>query len=253
MQDEELLRYSRHILLDEIGIEGQERITGAHVLVIGAGGLGAPAAMYLAAAGVGQLSLVDPDEVDLTNLQRQIIHATDSVGHAKVHSAAARLHALNPCTHVHTYQTRADADWLAAHLAGVDVVLDCCDNFTTRQAVNAACVAHGIPLVSGAAIRFDGQVAVFHPQLADMPCYACAFPPDKAPPPTQCATMGVFSPLVGVIGAMQAAEALKLLLKLPITLAGRLLLFDGLRTEWTEMRLPKDPSCPVCAGLHSHN
>ena len=253
MQDEELLRYSRHILLDEIGIEGQGKITGAHVLVIGAGGLGAPAAMYLAAAGVGQLSLVDPDEVDLTNLQRQIIHATDSVGTAKVDSAATRLRALNPHTQVHTHHTRADSEWLAAHLEGIDAVLDCCDNFATRQAVNAACVAHGIPLVSGAAVRFDGQVAVFHPLLANAPCYACAFPADHAPPPTQCATMGVFSPLVGVIGAMQAAEALKLLLKLPTTLVGRLLLFDGLRSEWTEMRLPKDPLCLVCGTHKIHN
>lgn len=253
MQDEELLRYSRHILLDEIGIEGQEKISQAHVLVIGAGGLGAPAAMYLTAAGIGQLSLVDPDEVDLTNLQRQIIHATDSVGQAKVRSAAARLQALNPHTRVHTHHTRADAAWLSEHLPGIDVVLDCCDNFTTRQAVNTACVEHGIPLVSGAAIRFDGQVGVFHSHLPGTPCYACAFPPDHAPPPTQCSTMGVFSPIVGIIGATQAAEALKLVLGLPTTLAGRLLMLDGIRTEWTEMRLPKDPECPVCARPDSCN
>ncbi|WP_138517414.1 HesA/MoeB/ThiF family protein [Rhodoferax bucti] len=247
MQDEELLRYSRHILLDEIGIEGQEKITQAHVLVIGAGGLGSPAAMYLAAAGVGQLSLVDPDEVDLTNLQRQIIHSTSSVGQPKVASAATRLNALNPGTQVHGYAQSADAEWLAAHLPGIDVVLDCCDNFSTRQAVNAACVARGIPLVSGAAIRFDGQVAVFDTRKTDAPCYACAFPPDDAPPPTRCATMGVFAPLVGIIGAMQAAEALKVLMGFPVNLTGRLMLFDGLRSEWTEMRLPRDPACPVCS------
>lgn len=248
MQDEELLRYSRHILLDEIGIEGQEKVIHAHVLVIGAGGLGSPAAMYLAAAGVGQLSLVDPDEVDLTNLQRQIIHSTAGVGQPKVASAAARLNALNPGTQVHGYVQSADAEWLAAHLPGIDVVLDCCDNFNTRQAVNAACVAQGVPLVSGAAIRFDGQVAVFDTRKADAPCYACAFPPDHAPPPTRCATMGVFAPLVGIIGAMQAAEALKVLMGFPVNLTGRLMLFDGLRSEWTEMRLPRDPACPVCSA-----
>lgn len=253
MQDEELLRYSRHILLDEVGIEGQETINQAHILLVGAGGLGAPAAMYLAAAGVGQLSLVDPDEVDLTNLQRQIIHVTDSVGKAKVESAAHRLHALNPQVRVNAHITQADSDWLDKHLASVDVVLDCSDNFSTRQVINAACAKHGIPLVSGAAIRFDGQVAVFHPKLSGMPCYACAFPPDHAPPPTQCSTMGVFSPVVGVIGAMQAVEALKLLLKIPVTLAGRLLLFDGIRSEWSEMRLPKDPDCVVCGKSDSVN
>lgn len=247
MQDEELLRYSRHILLDEIGIEGQEKIRQAHALVIGAGGLGSPAAMYLAAAGIGQLTLVDPDTVDLTNLQRQIIHSTTSVGQAKVASAAARLQTLNPGTQVHCHAESADAAWLDAHVAEMDVVLDCCDNFNTRQAVNAACVRHGVPLVSGAAIRFDGQIAVFDSRLGHSPCYACAFPPDQAPPPTRCATMGVFAPLVGIIGAMQAAEALKVLMGFSGTLAGRLLLFDGLRSEWTEMRLPHDPDCPVCA------
>lgn len=247
MQDTELLRYSRHILLDEIGIEGQERICGAHALIIGAGGLGAPAAMYLAAAGIGKITLVDPDTVDLTNLQRQIIHTTHSVGQAKVLSATVRLNAINPLTQVQPVQSHADAAWLADNLESVDVVLDCCDNFTTRQAVNKACVLARVPLVSGAAIRFDGQISVYDCRADDAPCYACAFPPDDAPPPTQCSTMGVFAPLVGVIGAMQAAEALKLVLGISTTLRGRVLLLDGLRMEWTEMRLPRNPSCPVCA------
>jgi molybdopterin/thiamine biosynthesis adenylyltransferase len=253
MQDDELLRYSRHILLDEIGIEGQERIRRAHALIIGAGGLGAPAAMYLAAAGIGQITLVDPDTVDLTNLQRQIIHTTQRVGQAKVHSAQATLAALNPLTTVHAVQTSVDTQWLAANLHAIDVVLDCCDNFPTRQTVNRACVQSGIPLVSGAAIRFDGQISVFDNRDNTSPCYACAFPEDDAPPPTQCSTMGVFSPLVGVIGAMQAAEALKLVLGISTTLQGRLLMLDGMRMEWSEMRLPKSPACLVCAAERRMN
>lgn len=253
MQDTELLRYSRHILLDEIGIEGQERICGAHALIIGAGGLGAPAAMYLAAAGIGQITLVDPDIVDLTNLQRQIIHTTQNVGRSKVLSASESLKAINPLTEVHTVQALADTAWLANKLATIDVVLDCCDNFQTRQAVNLACVNARVPLVSGAAIRFDGQISVYDSRAEEAPCYACVFPPDDAPPPTQCSTMGVFSPLVGVIGAMQAAEALKLVLGIATTLKSRLLLLDGLRMEWTEMRLPRNPACPVCAPTQTAN
>ena len=253
MHDEELLRYSRHILLDEIGIEGQQRIRQAHALVVGAGGLGAPAAMYLAAAGMGQITVVDPDVVDLTNLQRQIIHSTTSVGQAKVASAAITLRALNPGTLVNAVKAHADAAWLDSALPGVDVVLDCCDNFATRQTVNRACVRAGVPLVSGAAIRFDGQIAVYDSRKPSAPCYACAFPADAEPPPTQCATMGVFSPLVGIIGSMQAAEALKLVLGLPGTLAGRMLLLDGLRMEWTDIQLPRNPACPVCSRPHAGN
>jgi molybdopterin/thiamine biosynthesis adenylyltransferase len=253
MTDEELLRYSRHILLDEIGIEGQQRIRQAHALIVGAGGLGAPAAMYLAAAGIGRLTLVDPDVVDLTNLQRQIIHSTSTVGQAKVASAATTLGALNPHTTVNTVQALADGAWLDSVLPEVDVVLDCCDNFSTRQAVNQACVRAGVPLVSGAAIRFDGQIGVYDSRMPAAPCYACAFPPDDAPPPTQCATMGVFSPLVGIIGSMQAAEALKLVLGLQGTLAGRMLLMDGLRMEWTDIRLPRNSACPVCGPQQGGN
>lgn len=249
MRDDELLRYSRHILLDKIGIEGQERICNAHALVIGAGGLGAPAALYLAAAGIGTITLIDPDTVDLTNLQRQIIHTTQSVGLPKVQSAAESLHNINPLTTVRAIQAQADTHWLNEHVCTADVVLDCSDNFDSRQAVNMACVRARVPLVSGAAIRFDGQIAVFDTRDRNAPCYACAFPADDAPTPTQCATMGVFSPLVGIIGAMQAAEALKLVLGISTTLRDRLLLLDGLRMEWTEMRLPRNPACPVCASF----
>lgn len=248
MQDDALLRYSRHILLDEIGIEGQERLNAAHALVIGAGGLGSPAAMYLACAGVGQITVLDPDTVDLTNLQRQIAHTTPRVGESKVSSLATTLQGLNPLVRVTPIHGKADADTLPAWVQQADVVLDCCDNFSTRQAVNAACVAHRTPLVSGAAIRFDGQISVFDPRADDAPCYACAFPPGDAPPETQCATMGVFAPLVGIIGAMQAAEALKLLLGLSPSLAGRLLMLDARSMEWTDVRLPRQANCPVCAG-----
>lgn len=248
MQDDALLRYSRHILLDEIGIEGQERLNAAHVLVIGAGGLGCPAAMYLACAGVGHITVVDPDTVDLTNLQRQIAHSTSRVGQAKVDSLAKTLQDLNPLVGVNAIQAKANADTLPAWLQQADVVLDCCDNFITRHAVNAACVAHRKPLVSGAAIRFDGQISVFDPRADGSPCYACAFPPGDAPPETQCATMGVFAPLVGIVGAMQAAEALKLILNLSPSLAGRLLMLDGRHMEWTEVRLPRQALCPVCAS-----
>jgi molybdopterin-synthase adenylyltransferase len=249
MDDEALLRYSRHILLDEIGIEGQERLNAAHALIIGAGGLGSPAAMYLASAGVGHLTVVDPDTLDLTNLQRQIAHSTERVGQPKVDSLRATLHALNPGVLLTTLQIRADAVSLPGLVAQADVVLDCCDNYATRQAVNAACVAHSTPLVSGAAIRFDGQLAVFDARQPLSPCYACAFAPDAQPPETQCATMGVFAPLVGIVGAMQAAEALKLLLGMGEATAGRYRMFDGLAMAWSEMRLPRQAHCPVC-GAH---
>jgi molybdopterin/thiamine biosynthesis adenylyltransferase len=248
MQDDALLRYSRHILLDEIGIEGQERLNGAHALIIGAGGLGCPAAIYLAGAGVGHITVVDPDTVDLTNLQRQIAHTNDRVGQPKVASLSTALRSLNPLVQVRTIQDAANADTLPDWVPHADVVLDCSDNFSTRQAVNAACVKHGTPLVSGAAIRFDGQITVFNPRAEDSPCYACAFPPGDAPPETQCATMGVFAPLVGIIGAMQAAEALKLLLGLSPSLMGRLLMLDGRAMEWTEVGLSRHPDCVVCAS-----
>jgi molybdopterin/thiamine biosynthesis adenylyltransferase len=249
MQDGELLRYSRHILLDEIGIEGQTRITQSRVLVIGAGGLGSPVAMYLAGAGVGGITLVDHDVVDLTNLQRQIAHSSRSVGVAKVTSAAASMRDLNPLVQVTALNERADSAFLDLQVPQADVVIDCCDNFTTRHAVNAACVRFGKPLVSGAAIRFDGQISVYDSRTGVHPCYACVFPANTQLEETRCSTMGVFAPLVGIIGTMQAAEALKLLCGVGNSLAGRLLMLDARNMEWTEVRLPRDPKCSVCAAF----
>ena len=252
ISDDQLLRYSRHILLDELGIEGQQRLLDAQVLVIGAGGLGSPVLMYLATAGVGRITVVDDDTVDLTNLQRQIAHTLARVGQAKVSSAAQTIAAINPDIQVEALQERADAARLNALVARVDVVIDCCDNFATRHAVNAACVAHAKPLVSGAAIAFDGQVSVYDTRdtrdtrRADTPCYACVFPADATFEETRCATMGVFAPLVGIIGSIQAAEALKLLAGVGTSLAGRLQMLDARTMEWSEIRTARDAACPVC-------
>jgi molybdopterin/thiamine biosynthesis adenylyltransferase len=247
MNDDQLLRYSRHILLDELGIEGQQRLLAAHALVIGAGGLGSPVALYLATAGVGTVTLVDGDTVDLTNLQRQIAHDLSRVGVPKASSAAQTMHAINPDVRIHTLHERADAKRLDALVAGADVVIDCSDNFATRHAVNAACVAHGKPLVSGAAIGFDGQLSVYDTRDAGKPCYACLFPPDAVFEEVRCATMGVFAPLVGIVGSMQAAEALKLLTGVGSSLAGRLQMLDARAMEWTEIAMARTPGCPVCA------
>ena len=249
LTDAQLLRYSRHILLDEIGIEGQQKLLAARVLVIGAGGLGSPAALYLASSGVGRLTLVDHDTVDLTNLQRQIAHTTARVGRPKAESARETIAAINPEVDVVALLERADDARLAQLVADADVVLDCTDNFATRHAVNRACVAHKVPLVSGAVIRFDGQVSVFDPRAGDLPCYSCLFPQDQAFEDVACSTMGVFAPLVGIVGAMQAAEALKLLMGIGTSLAGRLLLLDGLRMEWTSIGVGRSDSCPVCGTL----
>jgi molybdopterin/thiamine biosynthesis adenylyltransferase len=251
MTDEQLLRYSRHILLDEVGIDGQERLPKAHALVIGAGGLGSPVALYLGSAGVGRITLVDHDTVDLTNLQRQVAHTTARIGQPKVESASQAIAAINPDVRVTALQQRADAALLDELVPGADVVLDCSDNFATRQAVNAACVRHHKPLVSGAAIRFDGQISVYDSRDGASPCYACVFPPDADFEETRCATMGVFAPMVGIIGTLQAAEALKLLCGVGKSLAGRLLMLDGRAMEWTEVRLPRHMECPVC-GAVSH-
>lgn len=248
MNDNQLLRYSRHILLNEIGVEGQQALLDSHALVIGAGGLGSPVALYLATAGVGSITLVDHDTVDLTNLQRQIAHRADRVGQPKVDSAARSMAEINPEVRVVALQERADAARLLQLVADADVVLDCSDNFATRHAVNAACVAHQRPLVSGAAIGFDGQISVYDTRQADAPCYACLFPPDTTFEETRCATMGVFAPLVGIIGSMQAAEALKLLAGVGSSLAGRLQMLDARSMEWTEVRLPRHPQCSVCSG-----
>ena len=248
MTDEQLLRYSRHILLDEIGIEGQQRISASHALVIGAGGLGSPVALYLGSAGVGRITLVDDDAVDLTNLQRQIAHTFARIGQAKVDSAKRAITAINSEVQVVTLQQRAEAPLLDQLVPQAQVVLDCSDNFATRQAVNAACVKHHKPLVSGAAIRFDGQISVYDTRDENNPCYACVFPPDTTFEETRCATLGVFAPLVGIIGSVQAAEALKLLALTGRSLAGRLLMLDGRSMEWNEVHVPRHKACPVCAA-----
>ena len=246
MNDDQLLRYSRHLMLDAIGIEGQRRLLAAHALIIGAGGLGSPAALYLGSAGVGRLTVVDPDRVDATNLQRQIAHNLSRIGLPKADSVRHTVAAINPDVSVRALVQRADAALLDALLPQVDVVLDCTDNFGTRHAINAACVKHRKPLVSGAAMGFDGQVSVYDSRQPQAPCYACLFPPDAAIEETACATMGVFAPLVGIIGSVQAAEALKLLAGSGRPLAGRLLMLDALAMHWDEIAIPRQAACPVC-------
>jgi len=248
MTDDQLLRYSRHILLDELGIEGQERILATHALVVGAGGLGSPAALYLASAGIGRITLVDDDSVDFTNLQRQILHTQARVGMAKAESGRQALRDINPEIDIVPLQARVDDDALAALVARADLVLDCTDNFSTRHAINRACVRHKKPLVSGAAIRFDGQISVYDLRRADAPCYHCLFPEAADIEEVRCAVLGVFAPLTGIIGAMQAAEALKLAAGIGESLKGRLLLFDALRMEWRSVRFGKDPACAVCGA-----
>jgi molybdopterin/thiamine biosynthesis adenylyltransferase len=247
MNDDQLLRYSRHVLLDEIGIAGQRRLLDAQVLVIGAGGLGSPVVLYLGTAGVGRVTVVDHDTVDVTNLQRQIAHNLTRVGQPKADSARQTVAAINPDVSVRALVQRADADLLDALVPGVDLVLDCCDNFKTRHAVNLACVKHGKPLVSGAAIGFDGQVSVYDTRQPAAPCYACIFPPEATVQDVACATMGVFAPLVGIIGSVQAAEALKLLAGIGASLAGRLLMLDARCMQWDEITLQRQAGCPVCA------
>ncbi|MCX7180218.1 MAG: molybdopterin-synthase adenylyltransferase MoeB [Proteobacteria bacterium] len=246
MNDQQLLRYSRHILLPQVDVDGQGRLLAARVLVVGAGGLGSPAAMYLASAGIGTLVLADGDTVDLTNLQRQILHRNDALGRAKAESGRATLADLNPECRVVPLVERLTGERLEQEIAAADVVLDCSDNFATRHAVNRACVGLRKPLVSGAAIRFDGQVSVFDTRQATSPCYNCLFPEGQGVEEMRCAVMGVFAPLTGIIGCVQAAEALKLLIGCGETLAGRLLLLDGLAMEWRSISVPRDPGCAVC-------
>jgi molybdopterin/thiamine biosynthesis adenylyltransferase len=246
VDDAQLLRYSRHLLLDELGVEGQQRLIDSHALILGAGGLGSPVALYLAASGVGRITLIDDDVVDLTNLQRQIAHTTERVGQPKVESARDAMRSLNPRVQVQPLQIRADETALLRLVAEADVVIDGCDNFATRHAVNRACVQHAVPLVSGAVIRLDGQLTTYDTRDAASPCYACLFPPDQAPEEVRCSTLGVLAPLVGVIGTLQATEAIKLLAGVGRSLVGRLQLLDGRSLEWTEMRLRRQPDCPVC-------
>ena len=249
LNDQELLRYSRQILLQHVDIDGQVRLKHSRALIVGLGGLGAPVALYLAAAGVGELQLADFDSVDLTNLQRQIIHDTDSVGMSKVDSAICRLTALNPLVHLVPHRSALDEDSLAAAVAAVDLVLDCSDNFVTREAVNAACVTAGKPLVSGAAIRLEGQLSVFDPRRAESPCYHCLYGHGSEAELT-CSEAGVLGPLVGMVGSLQALEALKLLAGFGEPLVGRLLLIDALGSRFRELRVKRDPGCSVCGPKH---
>lgn len=248
MNDDQLLRYSRHILLPEFGVEGQQRLLAAHALVIGAGGLGSPVALYLASAGVGRITLCDGDTVDLTNLQRQIIHRTASIGAPKVASARDTMLALNPEITVVPLAERIEGERMAELVSGADVVIDGSDNFATRHALNRACVKHRKPLVSGAAVRFDGQVSVFDFTRPDAPCYACLFPESGANEDMPCAVMGVFAPVTGIVGTLQAAEALKVLAGIGETLSGRLLLLDALTMQIRTVRLARDERCAVCAA-----
>lgn len=250
MNDAQLLRYSRHILLNELGVEGQEKLLASHALVVGAGGLGSPVVLYLGSAGVGRITIVDHDRVDETNLQRQIAHNLARVGHPKAESARDAIAAINPDVVVDVVTVRADAGLLAQWATRADVVLDCTDNFETRHAINRACVAHRKPLVSGAAIRMDGQLGVFDPRQPGNPCYACVFPESSGVEETRCATMGVFAPLVGIVGSMQAAEALKLLCGMGSRLTGRLLMLDGRDMVFTDVRLARQGSCTVCGSTH---
>ena len=248
MNDDQLLRYSRHILLPQLGLEGQEKFRQAHALIVGAGGLGSPVALYLASAGVGALTICDGDAVDLTNLQRQIVHRNDAIGMPKAESARRTLAAINPEVKVHALDERIDGARLDKLVSDAGVVLDCSDNFATRHAINRACVAHRKPLVSGAAVRFDGQVAVFDLRDAQSSCYHCLFPEHGDNEDTRCAVMGVFAPLTGVIGSMQAAEALKLIAGIGASLNDRLFLLDALTMEWRTVRLKRDPACAVCGA-----
>ena len=248
MNDEQLLRYSRHLLLEDIDVEGQEKLLQAHAVIVGAGGLGSAAAPYLAAAGVGKITLVDHDVVELTNLQRQIMHCESMVGKSKVHSGKQFLGQLNSSIQVDIVQEKITNDLLAKLLPSVNVVLDCTDNFKTRQLINAACVHHQTPLVSGSALRFDGQVAVFDPRIPSSPCYACIFSPEEEFEEVSCSTMGIFSPLVGIIGAIQAAQALQVMIGFGESLLGRMLLWNARTTQIDQIKIARNPDCSVCAS-----
>jgi len=252
LNDDQLLRYSRHILLNELGVEGQEKLLASHALVVGAGGLGSPVVLYLGSAGVGRITIVDHDAVDVTNLQRQIAHNLARVGHPKAESARDAIAAINPDVSVDVITQRAGPDLLNELVAAVDVVLDCTDNFETRHAINRACVTQRKPLVSGAAIRMDGQLSVFDARHAGNPCYACVFPETTGVEEARCATMGVFAPLVGIVGTLQAAEALKLLTGMGSRLVGRLMMIDGRDMAFNEIALPQNPHCGVCGRPAGH-
>jgi len=246
MQDEQLLRYARHILLDDLGIEGQDRLLASKVLIVGAGGLGSPVCLYLASAGVGYITIADADTVDLSNLQRQVMHTDDRVGQLKVESARQAMQQINPHVVVQTIPHRLNEQTLAQAMQSVDLVIDCCDNFSTRHAINRACVATQKPLISGAAIGYEGQVCVYDSRISISPCYHCLFPEVPSAPELNCATTGVFAPLVGIVGSLQAAEAIKMLAGVGDALLGRLVMFDVRHMRWHEVRVPRDPYCSVC-------
>ena len=248
MRDDQLLRYSRHILLDEWGVEGQERVSQSHALIVGAGGLGSPTALYLASAGVGHITLIDHDVVDVSNLQRQIAHTQGRVGQLKVESLKKAMTQINPEVQVECIAQRADFVLLNQHVAMADVVLDCTDNFETRHAINLACVQHNKPLVSGSALRMDGQVAVYDIRQNHAPCYACVFPPTQQFEETRCASMGVLAPLVGIIGSLQATEALKILSGMGASTVGQLILFNAKFMEWQTLQTHRHAHCPVCSA-----
>ena len=250
MNDEQLLRYSRHVLLEDIDVAGQEKLLTAHALVIGAGGLGSAAAPYLAAAGLGKITLVDHDQVELTNLQRQIMHTQESIGQNKAASGKSFLQRLNPGVVVDTIEAKADDSLLDQLLPTVNIVLDCTDNFATRHMINRLCVKHQVPLVSGSALRFDGQISVFDSRNKTSPCYACIFSPEEQFEEVSCASMGIFSPLVGIIGAMQAAQALQVLIEFGEPLVGRMLLWNARNTQIDEIRISRNTGCLVCGQTH---
>lgn len=248
MDDEQLLRYNRHIMLPQLGIEGQQKLREAHVLIIGLGGLGSPASMYLASAGVGQLTLVDDDTVELTNLQRQIVHRSKNIGENKVDSARDNLLEINPGIKIFTHAKRLDEKSLQQQIRHADIVLDASDNFETRFLINKLCVAEKKPLVSGAAIQFEGQVSVFDPRKKDSPCYSCLYPSTGEDNAT-CSENGILAPVVGIIGSVQALEAIKVICEIGEPLVGKLLLLDALSLQWRSMNLKKDPNCPVCSHV----
>jgi len=250
MNDEQLLRYSRHLLLEEIDVAGQETLLKSHALVIGAGGLGSAAAPYLAAAGIGHITLMDHDQVELTNLQRQIMHTEKSVGKSKVNSGKEFLQQLNASIQIETIEAKATAALLDELLPSVDIVLDCTDNFASRHLINASCVKHRTPLVSGSALGFDGQISVFDPRNAASPCYACIFAPDDDFTEVSCSSMGIFSPLVGIIGAIQAAQAIQVLIGFGEVLVGRMLLWNARTTQIDEFKISRNPECSVCGKAH---
>lgn len=250
MNDEQLLRYSRHVLLEDIDVDGQEKLLTSHALVIGVGGLGSAAAPYLAAAGLGTITLIDHDQVELTNLQRQIMHSQNSIGQNKAASGKSFLQQLNSGIQVNAIEGKASNELLDQLLPTVTIVLDCTDNFATRQMINRLCVKHQVPLVSGSALRFDGQISVFDSRNANSPCYACIFSPEEQLEEVSCASMGIFSPLVGIIGSMQAAQALQVLIGFGEPLVGRMLLWNARTTQIDEIRISRNPECVVCGQTH---